>query len=93
MNRCLFNYSESIILSLCKEIEYIKNRSRNIKSSIATCQNKSLSNRLRLELNKLDNRRLIIKSISENMFKRNTQDLSYEFFFELSKRSNSFQQI
>ena len=93
MDQYLISSSESIILSLCKEIEYIKIRSKNINSSLKTCHNKNLSKRLKIELNKLDNTRLKILSISEKMFKINSKDLSYEFFLEISKRSNSFQQI
>ena len=93
MNKDLFSYSESLVLSLCKEIEYIKSRSKNINNSLKTCNNKSLSKRLRLELEKLNKNRLKILTISENMFKQNSQDLSFEFLLEITKRSNSFQQI
>ena len=93
MNKYLFSYSESLVLSLCKEIEYIKSRSKNINSSLRTCNNKSLSRRLRLELEKLNQNRLKILTISESMFKKNSQDLSFEFLLEITKRSNSFQQI
>ena len=93
MNKYLFSYSESLVLSLCKEIEYIKSRSKNINNSLKTCNNKSLSKRLRLELEKLNKNRLKIIKISENMFKQNSQDLSFEFLLEITKRSNSFQQI
>ena len=93
MNKNIFSYSESIVLSLCKEIEYIKSRSKNINLSLKTCRSKSLSKRLKLELDKLDQNRLKILHISENMFKRNSQDLSFEFLLEITKRSNSFQQI
>ena len=93
MNKYLFPYSESLILSLCKEIEYIKSRSRNINSSLKTCNNKSLSKRLRLELEKLNKNRSKILKISENMFKQNSQDLSFEFLLEITKRYNYFQQI
>ena len=54
MNQYLLSYSESIVLSLCKEIEYIKIRSKNINISLKTCHNKTLSKRLRLELEKLN---------------------------------------
>ena len=91
MNKDLFSYSESLVLSLCKEIEYIKSRSKNINSSLKTCNNKSLSKRLRLELEKLNKNRLKILTISENMFKQNSHDLSFEFLLEITKRSNSFQ--
>ncbi len=93
MNKHLFFYSESVILSLCKEIEYIKSRSKNINYSLKTCKNDGLSKRLKRELFKLNKSRLKIISISENLIKDNSQDLSYEFLQEISKRSNTFQQI
>ena len=93
MNKYLFSHSESIVFSLCKEIEFIKVRSKNISISLKTCNNKSLSKRLKLELDKLDKNRLKILKISENMFKTNSQDLSYQFLLEITKRSNSFQQL
>ena len=93
MNQNLISYSESIVLSLCKEIEFIKIRSKNINISLKTCQNESLSKRLKLELDKLNKNRLKILSISESMFKTNSQDLSLEFLLEITKRSNYFQQI
>ena len=93
MNQNLYSYSESIVFSLCKEIEFIKIRSKNINISLKTCHNKTLSKRLKLELEKLNKNRLKILSISESMFKTNSQDLSLEFLLEITKRSNSFQQI
>ena len=93
MNQDIFSYSESIVFSLCKEIEFIKIRSKNINSALKTCHNKSLSKRLKIELDKLNKNRLKILSISESMFKTNSQDLSLEFLLEITKRSNSFQQI
>ena len=93
MNQDIFSYSESIVFSLCKEIEFIKIRSKNINSSLKTCHNKSLSKRLKIELDKLNKNRLKILSISESMFKTNSQDLSLELLLEITKRSNSFQQI
>ena len=93
MNQDIFSYSESIVFSLCKEIEFIKIRSKNINSSLKTCHNKSLSKRLKLELDKLNKNRLKILTISENMLKRNSQDLSLEFLLEITKRSNAFKQI
>ena len=93
MNQDIFSYSESIVFSLCKEIEFIKIRSKNINSSLKTCHNKSLSKRLKIELDKLNKNRLKILSLSESMFKTNSQDLSLEFLLEITKRSNSFQQI
>tara|TARA_B100001250_G_scaffold346316_1_gene316111 strand:+ start:428 stop:709 length:282 start_codon:yes stop_codon:yes gene_type:complete len=93
MNQYLFSNSESLVLTLCEEIEYIKSRSKNINYSLKTCQNKSLSERLRIELEKLNKNRIKIEDISKNIFKRNKNELSFEFLFEITKRSNSFQQI
>ncbi len=93
MNQYLSSYSESLVLSLCKEIEYITSRSKNINNSLKTCHNKTLSRRLILELEKLNTNRLKILNISENMFKKDSKDLSLEFLFEITKRSNCFQQI
>jgi hypothetical protein len=93
MNQNLYSYSESIVFSLCKEIEFIKIRSKNINRSLETCHNKSLSKRLKIELDKLNKNRLKILSISESMIKTNSKDLSIEFLLEITKRSNSFQQI
>ena len=93
MNQYIYSYSESIVLSLCKEIEYIRSRSKNINNSLKTCHNKILSRRLILELEKLNKNRLKILKISENMFKKNSNDLSYEFLLEITKRSNLIQQI
>ncbi len=93
MNQYLFSYSESLVLTLCEEIEYIKNRSKNINYSLKTCQNKCLSERLRLELKKLNKNKIKIQSISENIFKRNKNELPIEFLLEIIKRSNSLQQI
>ena len=93
MNKYLSSCSESLVLSLCKEIEYIKNRSKNINYSLKTCQNKILSNRLKKELKKLNRNRLKILTISESMLIKNYNDLSFEFLLEITRRSNSFQQI
>jgi hypothetical protein len=93
MNQYLYSYSESIVLSLCKEIEYIRSRSKNINNSLKTCHNQILSRRLILELEKLNKNRLKILKISENMFKNNSNDLSFQFLLEITKRSNLIQQI
>ena len=85
MHQYIFPNSESIVLSLCKEVEYIKIRTKNINSSLKTCNNKTLSKRLKIELDKLNENRLKILKISESMFKRNTQNLSFELFLEISR--------
>ena len=93
MKQSIYTYSDSLVLSLCKEIEYIKSRSKNINNSLKNCQNKILFKRLVLELEKLNKSRLKILNISEKLFRKSSQDLSFEFLLEITKRSNSFQQI
>ena len=93
MKQYLFTRSESLVLSLSKEIEYIKNRSKNINYSLKTCKNKSLSIRLKTELDKLNQNRLKILNIAETMFRRNCNELQFEFLLEITKRSNKFLQI
>ncbi len=93
MNNNLFAYSESLVLTLCKEIEYIKNRSKNINYSLKNCQNKILLTRLRAELNKLNTNKVRILNISQSLINLNCEELSFEFLLELSKRSNMYQQI
>ena len=93
MNQYLFTYSESIVLSLTKEIEYIKSRTKNINQSLRNCQNKILSTRLKSELQKLNKNRLRILAISENLITRNCTNLSFEFLLEITKRTNSLQKI
>ena len=93
MNQYIYSYSYSLVISLCKEIEYIRSRSKNINNSLKNCHNKILSKRLILELEKLNKKRIKILNISENLFNNNSEDLSLEFLLEITKRSNSFQQI
>ena len=93
MNQYIYSYSESLVLSLCKEIEFIRTRSININNSLKNCHNKILSKRLINELEKLNKNRKKILNISENMFKNNSENLSFEFLLEITKRSNTFQQI
>ena len=93
MNQDLFSYSDSIVFSLCKEIEFIKIRSKNINSSLKTCHNKTLSKRLKIELDKLNKNRLKILTISERTLNKNSKELTIEFLLEITKRSKSFQQI
>ena len=91
MNKYLFSYSESLVLTLCEEIEYIKSRSKNINYSLKTCQNKSLSERLIIELKNLNKNRIKILKISENILNISKNELSFEFLLEITKRSNTFQ--
>ncbi len=89
----IFTYSESVLLSLSKEIEYIKSRSKNINNSLKTCQNKILSQRLNSELKNLNKNRVKILNLSESLSKSRCDNLSFELLSEITKRSNHLQQI
>ncbi len=87
MEQTIVSNSESLVLSLCKEIEYIKSRSENIKQSLKSCQNKKLTCRLDIELSKLKAKRKSIKMIAENLFRNNNNDLSTELLLEITYRT------
>ncbi len=86
MKQTIVSKSESLVLSLSKEIEYIKYRTKNIYQSLKYCQNKNLSCRLYLELKKLKEKRKSINNIAEKLFKNNHSDLSTELLLEISQR-------
>ena len=93
MKSYIYPCSESVVLSLCKEIEYIKSRSKNINYSLMTCQNKNLYLRLKTELENLNKNLFHISNISKSLLNIKKSDISFEFLFELARRSNAFQQI
>ncbi len=79
--------SDSIVGSLCREIEYINSRSSSINESLNNCQSRSLIKRLKQELLSLSSRLDSIKNISKSMLDKNTEDkLSIEFLNEISNR-------
>ena len=87
MEQTLVSNSESLVLSLCKEIEYIKSRAKIIKQSLKSCQNKELTNRLDIELSKLKAKRTSIKFIAEKLFRNNNSDLSTALLLEITHRT------
>ena len=87
MEQTIISNSESLVLSLCKEIEYIKSRAENIKQSLKSCQNKKLTCRLDIELSKLRAKRTSIKMIAEKLLRSNNSDLSTELLLELTCRT------
>ena len=83
--------SDSIVGSLCREIEYIKLRSSSINKSLNNCQNALLIKRLNRELNSLRDRLESIQKISTSMLYQDSNDhLSIRFLIEISKRNLIF---
>ena len=93
MEQTIVSNSESLVLSLCKEIEYIKSRAKNIKQSLKSCQNKKLTYRLDIELSKLKAKLASIKIIAEKLFHNNTSDLSTELLLEITQRTIYIQHL
>ena len=87
------NLSGTLIGSLTRESNNLRYRAIKLLSNINLSSDKTLLSRLRSELNKLNQNRLKILNISENMFRKNYNELSFEFLLEITKRSNTFQQI
>ena len=86
MNRTL-NSSLSLIASLSRESQSIRQRSQNIIKSIMNCKNKELLFRLKNELSSLEQRRYEIRNIATSIRESNYMDtLSIEFLIEISNR-------
>ena len=93
MEQTISSNSESLVLSLSKEIEYIKSRTKSIKQSLRSCQNKNLTSRLDIELSKLKAKRKTIKMIAENLFRNKSSDFATELLLEISHRSIYIQHL
>ncbi len=79
--------SESLVGSLCREIQFINSRSLGIKRSLENCQNPYLSKRLSIELNSHYSRKNSIMKIAQYLNTINyKKDLSILFLLEISQR-------
>ncbi len=83
--------SDSIVTSLCREIEYIRNRYASLITAINNSHDKILKQRLLTEINNLLSRKEEITSIA-NSFNglSNREDLARLFFLELCNRPIEF---
>ena len=86
MNKSI-TVSDSLIGSLCREIEYIRKRYINISISLKNSKINLLQIRLRKEMSELKSRRLEIKNISQDFKNIYSTSISNLFLFELCKRS------
>jgi len=86
--------SESLVSTLCTEIEYIRNRTNNIKQSLKSCSNNQVYKRLLAELDSHRDRSLTIFSLSKSLILNNKKNLSVVFLIEICKRAiNHHQEI
>ena len=86
-----YSLSDSIVGSLCREIDYLQSRSTSIIRSLNTCQSNTLIKRLKEELSSHKERLESIQKISKSMLNKNNPDeLSIEFLIEMSNRRLTF---
>ena len=80
--------SDSLIGSLCREIEFIRLRSKVINENLQNCRNKELTNRLNKEMSKLIERKISILKLSKDLKNDKLIDkLSISFLIEIINRS------
>ena len=80
--------SDTLINSLCREMEYIKFRSKSIKNSLENCQSNSLIYRLKTELTELRERMETIQLLVYNFKKGNKiNSLSQDLLNEIIGRN------
>ena len=79
--------SESLLASLCKEVQGIRNRCTYIIDSIVHCNDNNLLLRLKSELNHLQKRRVELLETAKSLKKLNLQDdIAIDFLIEISNR-------
>ncbi len=79
--------SDSLISSLCREVEAIRSRSLQIHHGIAHCQDRSLLQRLEQEWGQLQARRRELLQVARSWRRRGVADaLALEFLMEIASR-------
>ncbi|KGG15201.1 MULTISPECIES: hypothetical protein [unclassified Prochlorococcus] len=85
MNKSL-TISDSLIGSLCREIEYIRHRYKTVTISLQNSKDKILRERLLNEIISLKQRRLELIDISEQFRSKFQSSISKLFLYELCNR-------
>ena len=84
----LVTTSDSVIASLCREVDGIRHRCSSLLESMAKCNDENLSCRLKKEFQLLRNRRQALFKIANEMQYNGLADkLSIEFLLEISSRT------
>ena len=79
--------SDSLIGSLCREIEQIRSRSKLISYSLNNCKDNELRKRLLEEIFQLSERRKELRKISNTLLKNSKSSISKLLLSELCKRT------
>ncbi|WP_269623007.1 pilus assembly protein [Prochlorococcus marinus] len=82
--------SDSLITSLCREIDFIRYRYKRINESLSFCKNNLVKKRLLEEINNLNARRIELVDISSEMQKSLSPSTAKLFLYELCKRPLDF---
>ncbi len=78
--------SDSLIESLCREIDYIRQRYKNVSLSLSVSRDKFLRKRLLEEILHLKQRRKELIEVSNQFITSKKSSLAIMFFYELCKR-------
>jgi hypothetical protein len=79
--------ADSLIGSLCREVDGIRQRCRLVLEALERCQNRPLTCRLQRELRDLQQRRLAVLQAARNWQRLNTRDsLALALLIELCRR-------
>ncbi len=79
--------SDSLVGSLCRELDQLRQRSRQLADALGRCRDGRLFCRLRGELLQLEGRRRELQSTIEGLKRGGLRDaLSLAFLLELSRR-------
>ena len=86
--KALVTTSDSVIASLCREVDWIRHRCSSLLEAMAKCNDENLSCRLKIEFQLLRNRRQALSRIANEMQYNGVADkLSIEFLLEISSRT------
>ncbi len=85
MNKSL-SISDSLIGSLCREIEYLRTRYRILNNYLIQSKDKGLKKRLKNEIEQIILRRYEIFNISKILKRQINSDVSSQLLYELCNR-------
>ncbi|MEB3320780.1 MAG: hypothetical protein VKI63_07570 [Cyanobium sp.] len=78
---------DSLIASLCREVDGLRQRSGQLHDCMQRCQDSRLFTRLRLELDQLQRRRRTLQECARSWRREQLRDpLALEFLLELCSR-------
>ena len=84
----LLTTSDSVIASLCREVDGIRHRCSSLLETMAKCNDDNLTCRLKKEFQQLSNRRSrLLETAKAMQFKGVADKLSIAFLIEISSRS------